>query len=918
VTFTRALTAAALMAVPAFALARPAAAEEPISGPARVKSIEVRGKISDQGRAELLQRIITTRENAPYSDRQLDADIKSINNTGRFRSAVARVTRAGAAADGVSLVDVIIEVDEAEIIREVRFAGAKRLDPAEDLLKGRPKWLDPQDYRMVPGQGRRFPVPRMAGIPGPDGSGKTDADEPEVETGPVAASWTRDAGTIIRSYAGRPYSRSDAVLDAAEIAEWYRSKYFLLAAVTSEAAPAGEGAVTLTFHVWEGPKCIVRRVQIDTDASPVESAEKSDSGAKIAGRSPAGAADPDLAEGKLVNLMSNVRPGLYFWSSSDRFDRLLLEKDLETIRLYCEDKGYRDARAFLERVEIEVTNPGEDEIDADVSVFLRVAPGRRYAWSGRIEVRGAVVIPPDKLRELWTSGIPGIEGPRAVAKVAVKKGDSASPASLEALEQRIKYLYGRKGYPFTAVAARPVLREGSPYVDMRVDVNEGERAVVREVNVKGLRWTRPEVVLREMEIGPGDPYDAEKVNRSLANLRRLEYFDPTRLAIVPRQREEGVADLEVAAEDLKGLTGRLRFGLFFSSDKNFGGDITYLQRNSDITSPPESFTQFITGESFRGAGETLQIELMASLQTARAQFHFEDPWFMDRPIFFTADAMAVTSDLRFWNEFRAGGGAGVGWRFERLFTVSGRYQMQYVNVSNLNPALAATEPDEAGGERIGKLIVSARFDNRDNPMFPTRGLLASLDAEVSHESLGSTRDFWSLKGRSIAYFDLAELPGVGDSGFLRGPAVLLVRGQWGMVQPFGRDDTVPLFERFTAGGINSLRGYERQDIGPKAFGGGAVANAGGGFMVLEGVEYLQPIFTEPGRIDFYLSAFFDAGQVWDRIDDVRFIDQKRSYGLGVLLRPLGSVPIGFYFCKAIGPSPLDSTEKIAFSIAGFF
>ena len=93
---------------------------------------------------------------------------------------------------------------------------------------------------------------------------------------------------------------------------------------------------------------------------------------------------------------------------------------------------------------------------------------------------------------------------------------------------------------------------------------------------------------------------------------------------------------------------------------------------------------------------------------------------------------------------------------------------------------------------------------------------------------------------------------------------------------------------------------------------------GGEAMVLESLEYFQPIMVRPGQLEAYLSVYFDAGQVWDRISSMRFLDQKRAVGIGLLLRPLGSAPLGFYLSHAIDPGPLDETERFQFSLAGFF
>ena len=67
--------------------------------------------------------------------------------------------------------------------------------------------------------------------------------------------------------------------------------------------------------------------------------------------------------------------------------------------------------------------------------------------------------------------------------------------------------------------------------------------------------------------------------------------------------------LVVLGDIKEGQTGSLMFAGGVSSDSDIIGQVILEQRNFDITDWPESFGEFITGNAFKGAGQTLAVRL---------------------------------------------------------------------------------------------------------------------------------------------------------------------------------------------------------------------------------------------------------------------------------------------------------------------
>ena len=138
-----------------------------------------------------------------------------------------------------------------------------------------------------------------------------------------------------------------------------------------------------------------------------------------------------------------------------------------------------------------------------------------------------------------------------------------------------------------------------------------------------------------------------------------------------------------------------------------------------------------------------------------------------------------------------------------------------------------------------------------------------------------------------------------------GKHILMLRSQLA----WAGSDT-PVFERFFAGGINSLRGFEFRGVGPITNTG---YNVGGDFLWLNSVEYQIPVVAND-MIHFV--AFVDSGTVEQ---DVRIDNYRVAAGVGarISLPMLGQLPIALDFGFPITRAGNDRTQMFSFSLAAY-
>jgi outer membrane protein insertion porin family len=132
----------------------------------------------------------------------------------------------------------------------------------------------------------------------------------------------------------------------------------------------------------------------------------------------------------------------------------------------------------------------------------------------------------------------------------------------------------------------------------------------------------------------------------------------------------------------------------------------------------------------------------------------------------------------------------------------------------------------------------------------------------------------------------------GDSDFLKGrfethgffevlrPMVVALSGRLGLAGPLRGTASLPIEERFFAGGATTIRGYKERRVGPLDQAGHPT---GGNAQVIVNAELRFPIWR-------WLTGavFYDTGAVTPEVTDVRLDRFKSGVGAGVRL----STPVG--------------------------
>ena len=519
----------------------------------------------------------------------------------------------------------------------------------------------------------------------------------------------------------------------------------------------------------------------------------------------------------------------------------VLEEDAERLKGVYRLEGYTDVQVRAETV--------FDERKQWLTVTMTIEEGMRYLV-GETSFQGVRELPEAGLRE----------------KLKLVPGEPFSQERLFQDTAAIQSSYFAKGYMAASVEPSTVLNSKTNRVDIGYQVEEGSVSTAGQILIRGNVKTRDLVIRRELRISPGERFDGEKLRRSKERLYNLGYFEEVTLETTPSD-QPGSRNLVVTVKESK--TGSFSFGGGFSSLDRLIGFAEIVQRNFDLFNWP----------TFVGGGQELKFNVQAGSVRRDFQLSFTEPWIFNRPYLFGFDLFNRTRTRGQGFSFdltRRGGDLRLGHSWGDFDRLDGMYRLEGVRVADVPDGASSALRDEEGSHTLASVSLGYTRDTRDNVFSPKGGYFFNSGIETAGGFLGGSRDFWKWTGTGSTFFTP-----------LIKSQVLEFHLSLGLADNFGGSKAVPIFERFFAGGADSVRGYRERRVGPKD----PITNdpVGGEASALFSAEYTVPV------AEFLKGAvFFDVGNVWDRVGGFLREGFKSGTGIGARIKtPFGPVKLDY-------------------------
>ena len=659
---------------------------------------------------------------------------------------------------------------------------------------------------------------------------------------------------------GQIYDKSKLEFAEQEIKKQYLAQGKYTATVKTSASPLERNRVAIRFDIEEG---IVSRIkEINVVGNQLYSIKDITSQFQL----------------KTTNWLS-------WWYKDDQYSKQKLTADLETLKSFYMNRGYLEFSVDSTQVSI---TPDKD----DVYITINISEGPKYKVSD-VKLAGDLQqVPESELQAL----------------IKIKKDDIFNREKITESTKGINARLGNDGFAFSNVNAIPEINKEEHTASFTFFVDPGRKVYVRRIDIEGNQRTRDDVIRREFRQVESGWYAADKIDRSKVRLNRTQFFSDVNIETPAVPGITDQVDLKVKVTERN--TGSVMFGAGLNSAEGLVGSFNVTQAN------------------FLGTGDRVSAQVNTGSVNKTYSLSVTKPFYTPEGISLGYDIYrrdVNTSRLNLATYNTSSYGAGV--RFsvpltERNF-ISYGLTLDNTEVSNLElnrspqrfiDYCKSVNANDASGCSMNSLTANIGWaiDSRDDILFPRKGELRRVNAEVSTPGLDI--QMYKITLQETWYKDLSK------------DFTVMLNGQLGYADSYGGKE-FPFFKNFYLGGVNTVRGYRQGSIGPVCLendttcGSGNLGRntfLGGNKQVVANAELFMPVpFLKNDNNQFRLSAFIDAGNVYGLDESINLSTIRYSAGMGVLwVSPFG--PLKLVYAVPFNNLSTDRTESFQFQMGQQF
>jgi outer membrane protein insertion porin family len=529
-----------------------------------------------------------------------------------------------------------------------------------------------------------------------------------------------------------------------------------------------------------------------------------------------------FSAGRLKNVVKTTETNwLYgFLQTTDIYDPDRVEADRDLLRRFYLSHGYADVRILSAVGEYDPARKG-------FIVSFTIDEGALY-HVGTIDVVSNVhALDPASLRGALKLGNGNVYNADLVQK-------SVESMTIEA---------AKHGYAFANVRPRGDRNFQTKTINLVFVVEEGTRAYIERINIRGNVRTRDYVIRREFDLGEGDPYNRALIDRAERRLKNLNYFKSVKITNEPGSAPDRVV-INVEVEEK--ATGQFSVAGGYSTSDGFLAEVSIADRN------------------LMGRGQFAKASLTYGERARGFDLSFVEPYFLGYRMAGGIDLFArqnLASNYVSYDTQTIGGNLRLGFALTEELALQPHYslyqqQIALSNQYNCFPASSSCTPaslpvrlELAQGAVTTSLIgYTLTYNTLDNVNLPTSGLYASLTQDLA--GVGGDVNFIRTSGEVRNYYEV--LPDV----------VGVIKLQGGHVAGWGGEQ-LRMLDHFQMG-PNLVRGFAPAGIGPRDLTPGTTNDALGGSLYWGStLEFQTPIFLFPKEIGIKLATYVDAGSLWD-------------------------------------------------------
>jgi outer membrane protein insertion porin family len=589
---------------------------------------------------------------------------------------------------------------------------------------------------------------------------------------------------------------------------------------------------------------------------------------------------------------------LSFLQTTDIYDSDRVEADRDLLRRFYLKHGYADVRIVSAIGEYDPARKG-------FVVTFTIDEGAQYRV-GTIEV---------------VSNVRAIDPATLRSQLKLSEGSVYNADLVEKTVEAMTIQAAKQGYAFATVRPRGDRNFEAKTINLGFVVEEGARAYIERINIRGNTRTRDYVIRREFDLGEGDAYNRALIDRAERRLKNLNYFKTVKISNEPGSAPDRVV-INVDVEEQP--TGEFSISGGYSTADGFIGEVSIADRNlmgrGNYAKASLSYGQYVRGFDlsfvepflfgYRMAGG---IDLFARQNFASNYVSYDSQTIGTN----LRLGFALTEEIAFQPRYSF---------YQQKITLPFQYnncqyssnalinggpgvtpQNEPTSDTIINPGLGCYADGEAslavrkelaaGATNVSLVGYTLSYNTLDNNKLPTSGLFAELRQDFA--GVGGDVNFIRNAAEVRKYYEVFS------------DVVSVVKLQAGQISSWGGEQ-LRMLDQFQMG-PNLVRGFSPAGLGPRDLTPGTTNDALGGSIYWgASVEAQTPLYFLPKDVGIKVAAFADAGNLWSYKGPTFWNVTGETLQVGLdgagLIR--SSVGVGLLWDSPLGPLRFDLAYPI--------
>lgn len=626
------------------------------------------------------------------------------------------------------------------------------------------------------------------------------------------------------------------------------------AIVNARVVDLGQGRVNVVYEITEGGRTKIKSINFVGNSA--------------------------FGERRLRDVISTKRSNPLSWlTRNDIYDEGRLQADEEALRRFYYNRGYADFQVVSSEAVL-------DEATNEYTITITVDEGDRYHF-GDVEIESSVA---------------GVDTQNLQGLLKTRTGDAYSARDIEATVESITESVAGQGYAFAKVEPRGDRDFSNQTISVVYAVEEGPRAYLERIEIRGNDKTRDFVIRREFDVSEGDAFNQTMVARAKRRLEALGFFQDVNISTAQGSEPDQVV---LVVDVIEKPTGEFSIGAGYTS----GGE-----------TPGATIEGSVAERNFLGRGQFVRFSAGFGENKERNYgFSFTEPYFLGYRM--SAGFDVFHRSYRVDHDYdveQTGGTIRFGLPVTDYFSVGLAYNLVQEKYklfkSSVNYAPALLDAEKHSPWLRSSVSYSLTYDSIDDRNNPHDGYFGTLTQEFA--GLGGDAKFMKTTFRGSAYKTLSQEADI----------VGVLSGGGGYLHKF-TSDGVRMFDMFKNNSdiirgfkYNGLGRYQMSDNGlgtEKYFVGSTTY-----FNASAEVQFPMPVIPESlgirGAVFADAAVFYGGPKKYGGVE-VLGDDKKIRSSAGVSLMwasPFG--PLRFDYAVPMSKASTDRVQNFNFGVSSKF